>query len=168
VLLQAVFVVVDLDDILQAFPATRTMFPMKYLGLPLLVKRQKRIHFQPLEDKVATKFVPWLGKHVTMVGHSSLVKSVLTSIAIYYIMVLYILVEVLMKIYSIRMAFLWAACDKVTGRKCKVNWETVCKPMDCGGLGILNLTKFASALRIRWLWHEWNEEPKPWEHLHHS
>jgi hypothetical protein len=37
----------DLDHILQAFSATRTTFPMKYLGLPLSVKRLKRIHFQP-------------------------------------------------------------------------------------------------------------------------
>jgi hypothetical protein len=61
---------------------------MKYLGLPLSIKRLKRIHFQPLEDKVATKLVPWIGKHVTMAGRSSLVKSVLTSIIIYYITVL--------------------------------------------------------------------------------
>jgi hypothetical protein len=127
---------------------------MKYLGLPLSVKRLKRIHFQLLEDKVATKPVPWLVKHVTMADHSSLVKSVLTSIAIYYFIVLNILVEVLLKIDSIRRVFLWEACDKVTGGKCKVNWETVCKPKDCGGLDILNLAKLASALRIRWLWHE--------------
>jgi hypothetical protein len=67
-----------------------------------------------------------------------------------------------MKIDSIRRAFLWAACDKVTGGKCTVNWEMVCKPKDFGGLGILNLTKFASALRLCWLWHKWNDETKPW------
>jgi hypothetical protein len=38
----------------------------------------------------------------------------------------------------------------------------VCKPKVYGGLGILNLTKFASALRMRWLWHEWKDETKPW------
>jgi hypothetical protein len=97
-----------------------------------------------------------------MAGHTSLVKSVLTSIAVYYITILNIPIEVLLKIDSIRRAFLWVACDKVTGRKCKVNWETVCKPKDCGGLGILNLVKFALALRIRWLWHEWDEDPKTW------
>jgi hypothetical protein len=38
----------------------------------------------------------------------------------------------------------------------------MCKPKDYGALGILNLEIFASALRMRWPWHEWNEEAKPW------
>ena len=87
-----------------------------------------------------------------MAGRSTLVKAVLTSIVIYYITVLEVPMEVLMKVDSIRRAFLWAACDKVTGGKCKVNWDLVCKPKEYGGLGILNLKKFASALRMRWLW----------------
>jgi hypothetical protein len=86
-----------------------------------------------------------------MAGRASLVKSVLTSIVIYYITVLNIPVEVLMNIDSIRRAFIWAACDKVTGGKCKVNWEAVCKPVEYGGIGILNLAKFSSALQMRWL-----------------
>jgi hypothetical protein len=71
-------------------------------------------------------------------------------------------VDVLLKIDSIRSAFLWAACEKVTGGKFKVNWEAVCKLKDCGGIGILNLTKFSSSLCLRWLWHEWDLEAKPW------
>jgi hypothetical protein len=30
------------------------------------------------------------------------------------------------------------------------------------GLGILNVAKLASALRLWWLWYEWKEEKKPW------
>jgi hypothetical protein len=55
---------------------------------------------------VAAELVSWLGKHVTMAGHATLVKSVLTSIAIYYIAVMNISIEVLMKIDSIRRASL--------------------------------------------------------------
>ncbi|XP_020191141.1 uncharacterized protein [Aegilops tauschii subsp. strangulata] len=43
---------VDLDDILQSFPACRSSFPIRYLGLPLVIKRLKRIHLQLLEDKL--------------------------------------------------------------------------------------------------------------------
>ena len=75
---------VDLPDILQSFPAQGTTFPMKYLGLPLSVKRLKRIHFQPLEDKIAAQLTPWMGKHVAAPGRMVLVKSIITAIAIYY------------------------------------------------------------------------------------
>jgi hypothetical protein len=54
------------------------------------------------------------------------------------------------------------ACEKVTGGKCKVNWEMVCKPKEKGGLGILYLTNPTLALLLRWLWHKWNDERKPW------
>jgi hypothetical protein len=56
--------------------------------------------------------------------------------------------EVLMKIDSLRRAFLWSACDKVSGGTCKVNWDMVCRPKDKGGIGILNLKKFDAALSV--------------------
>jgi hypothetical protein len=34
-----------------------------------------------------------------------------------------------------------------------------------GCLGIRNLAKFTSAFCIRWLWHEWDDEAKPWAGL---
>jgi hypothetical protein len=55
-----------------------------------------------------------------MAGRATLVKSVLTVIVIYYITVLNVSIEILMKIDSIRRAFLWASCDKVTGGNSKL------------------------------------------------
>ena len=153
---------VDRDDILHAFPVVRTSFPMRYLGLPLSVRRLKRIHFQHLEDKVASKLPPWQSRHVATAGRAVLVKAVLTAIAIYHLTPLDIPVEVLKKIDSLRCAYLWAGTDIVSGGKCKINWDLVCKPEKNGGLGVLNLDKFAKALRLRWLWLEWKDPTKPW------
>lgn len=85
---------VNLDDILLSFPVVRTSFPMRYLGLPLSVKHFKRIHFQHLEDKVAGKLTPSIGRHVASAGRIVLVKVVLTIIAIYHLTPLDIPVEV--------------------------------------------------------------------------
>ena len=78
---------------------------MKYLGLPLSVMRLRKVHFQLLEDKVTSKLIPWEGRHVNMAGRSTLVKTVLTSVVIYFIAVLDVPLEVLLKIDSIRRAY---------------------------------------------------------------
>ena len=52
--------------------------------------------------------------------------------------------------------------DNANGGHCLVNWPTVIRPKDLGGLGVPNLDKFGRALRLRWLWQEWVEDSKPW------
>nr|AAV43891.1 hypothetical protein [Oryza sativa Japonica Group] len=54
-----------------------------------------------------------------------------------------------------RRKFLWTDEETLTYGKCKINWTQTRVPTASGGLGILNLEKFARALRLRWLWYEW-------------
>lgn len=61
-----------------------------------------------------------------------------------------------------RRKFLWTGGETLTYGKCKINWTQTRVPTASGGLGILNLEKFARVLRLRWLWHEWKSPDKAW------
>ena len=86
----------------------------------------------------------------------------ITSQVVYPATPLVIPPTILLKVNKLERAFLWSGSDKTTGAKCKVNWEIVCRPLQYGGLGVLNTNKFTRALRLRWPWYEWKEPTKMW------
>jgi hypothetical protein len=92
----------NLDTILANLPVARAAFPLKYLGLPLTLRRLKMLDFQPLLDKVAGKMSAWNGKNLTQAGRVCLTKSVLSSQSDYLFTVLKPPAEVLQELDKIR------------------------------------------------------------------
>ena len=44
-------------------------------------------------------------------------------------------------------------------------WEKVMRPLELGGLGIINLETMGWALQMRWLWIEKTKPDRPWAGL---
>jgi hypothetical protein len=97
-----------------------------------------------------------------MAGRVSFVKSVLASQVIYHLTPLTVPPGTLNYINKLERAFVWVAKDRTSGAKCNVNWKAVCRPKRFGGLGIVHMNKFATALRLRWPWLEWKDNDKIW------
>ncbi|GJN16540.1 hypothetical protein PR202_gb03541 [Eleusine coracana subsp. coracana] len=61
--------------------------------------------------------------------------------------------------------FLWKGRDQVNGGSCLVAWEKLQRPLDLGGLGVLNLELMSWALQLRWLWFQKVDKERPWHDL---
>ncbi|WVZ59075.1 LOW QUALITY PROTEIN: hypothetical protein U9M48_009276 [Paspalum notatum var. saurae] len=155
----------NLDEILAGFPAPRTSFPTRYLGIPPTVMRLKKVDFQYLPDKISRKPTNWHGRNLTQAGRLVLVKSVLSSQPMHTLSVIIVPREVHGEIDRLGKRFLRAGNESLTGGKCKVKRPTVTRPLDLGGLGVLDLNRFARALRVRWLWQQWEAPNAPWAGL---
>lgn len=114
--------------------------------------------------KVGARIPGWKGKFFTSAGREVLVKTTLSATPIYHLTVMPQMKWVFKRIDHFRRAFLWKGDDpkNVSMGSSLVNWQGVCKPKNLGGLGILNLEKFARALRLRRLWFSWKDDSKPW------
>lgn len=90
-------------------------------------------------------------------------KAVLTLQPVYLLIVINVAKETLNELDKIRKRFLWAGEQALTGRKCKVNWPMVNRPKDLGR--VLDIHKFASALRVQWLWKQQSDPGGVWAGL---
>jgi hypothetical protein len=152
----------NLDQILENFAGKRVSFPMTYLGLPLTLGRLKVAHLQSILDKIRSRLAGWQGRLLNPAGRRELICSVLSAIPVYLLTSIKAPKQLFEDLDKARRRFLWAGDAEISGGKCKVGWPLVARPVQFGGLGILDLERFSRALRLRWLWLEWRDPNRPW------
>jgi len=148
------------QTLLQNFPGKISSFPGKYLGLPLHTRKLRRVEIQPLIDKIGSRLPGWQGKLLSTAGRETLVKTVISSQPIYHLTAFPAQKWLIKRIDKIRRSFLWRgeAPENVKGGHSLINWPTTCRPKGKGGLGVLDLERFARELRLRWLWFKWKQK----------
>ena len=77
----------NLDEILMGFGGSRGGFQCHYLGLPLSLRRPRRVEVQPLFDRVFGKLKGWKGRLLSRKGRLELINTVITATTTYFLTV---------------------------------------------------------------------------------
>jgi hypothetical protein len=144
------------------FRCTRKDFPVMYLGLPLSTGRLRRADVWPLIDKYSGKMKGWKPRFLRISGRLTLTWSVLMALPPHLLSVLPLPQWALDIINRRCRGLVWRGEEEVNGGHCLLPWSRVCQPTENGGLGVLNLKLFGTALRCHWPWMRWTSEPRPW------
>ncbi|GJY34673.1 putative ribonuclease H-like domain-containing protein [Tanacetum coccineum] len=137
--------------ILQILPFEEGTLPVKYLGVPLVTSRLVFRDCKELIEKVQARVDDWKNKFLSAAGRLQLIRSVLSSMHIYWASMFILPSRVLLDIEQIIRHFLWS---HGSSKRCqsKVAWEVVCLPKDEGGLGVRRLDTFNKALMVSHMW----------------
>jgi len=153
---------VSLEPVRDTLPCTVAEFPCTYLGLPLSNKKLRKADLMPWIEKVADKLPGWKAVLMNRAGRITMVRFVLSAIPIYLLIAINVPKWFINAIDKIRRGFLWKGKEQANGGCCLVAWEKVSRPLDFGGLGIINLEVMAWALQARWQWHKKTRTDRPW------
>lgn len=142
----------DLDRILHILGCRIEDFPSKYLGIPLSIFKLKKCDEQSIIDKIAARIPLWKGNLLNVAGRTALARATLSAIPVHLAIALLLSPWAIDCIDKLRRAFIWSGGQSVAAGKCKVAWETICRPRDLGRLGVTDLRRAGVALRVRWMW----------------
>ncbi|KAK1280639.1 hypothetical protein QJS04_geneDACA014229 [Acorus gramineus] len=93
---------------------------------------------QPLIEEIRARVQSWTGKTPSIAGRMELIRSVLCSFHIYWSTTFILPQKTIKETEKLIRTFLWQGCSP-TKKLHHLNWLTVCKPFDEGGLGIRRL-----------------------------
>jgi hypothetical protein len=125
-------------------------FPMKYLGLPVSNKELRVLDWDFLPQKVGHRVDPWQGLLLASAGRLELTNSCLSSLPMFAMGIYLLHAEMHKAMDSCRSRFFWEGTDD-RRKYHMVDWLTVCKPKELGGLGILNTRLMNLALMLKWI-----------------
>ncbi|KAJ9557020.1 hypothetical protein OSB04_011634 [Centaurea solstitialis] len=149
------------EAILNCLPFRMGTFPIRYLGVPLSPVFLRVSDYGGMIARVKQRIQNWKMKFLSFGGRRQLVRSVLQSLQLYWMAIFVFPASVIHELEALLRAFLWAQGDDVHG-KCRISWEVVCRPTDCGGLGFKKLATWNRALIAKNLWDVLVHRPTLW------
>lgn len=138
--------------------------PISYLGLPLGANPKLKSTWSPVIEKFQSRLSSWKHRSLSFGGRLTLVKSVLSSLPIYYLSLFKMPEGVAKKIEGIQSRFLWGSCD-LKRKIHMVSWEKIKQTKEVGGLGVKGIREMNDALLIKWWWRFGSEKNALWRKI---
>ncbi|XP_062028777.1 uncharacterized protein LOC133744735 [Rosa rugosa] len=125
--------------------------PFTYLGVPIFKGCPKPSYFQAIADKVRCSLSSWKGKQLSQAARLQLISSVTQSQLLHSFQVYSWPRPLLLKVQQWTRYFFWSG-DPLKKGLALIAWDTCCRPLDQGGLGLKNLFHFNRALLLKNCW----------------
>ena len=106
----------------------------------------------------------WKHLYLSKGGRLTLLKSILSSLPIYYLSLFTIPVAMADKLERIQRNFLWGSLEECF-KHSLMAWEKACSPLEIGGLGVRKLVHFNQDLLGKWLWRFGQEGTHLWQRV---
>jgi len=119
---------------------------------PALDRKLRRAEEQPIIDKVVARIPKWKGDLLNVAGCTALTRVTLSAIPMHMAIALCLSPWAIRSIDKFRQGFICCGSDAAIPGRCKVAWETVCRPRELGGLGVTDLRRAGIALKVQWEW----------------
>jgi len=126
-------------------------FPFVYLGLPIGGDPRKLDFWRPILNSIKSRLSNWKSQFLSFGGRLILLKSVLSSLPVYFLSFFKAPTVIISSIESLFKIFFWGG-GEVVRKIAWVHWDTVCLPKSEGGLGVRRLREFNVALLGKWCW----------------
>lgn len=110
-----------------------------------------RADYEPLIDKIRSRFLSWSSRALSYAGCLQLINSVIVSITNFWCSVFCMPKRCLETIEIMCRAFLWSGSPH-SNTKAKVAWLDVCKPKSEGGLGIRRMADSSPVFALGLIW----------------
>ena len=115
-------------------------------------------------ERVKAILSKWKGRCLSLAGRICLIKSVLSSLPLFFMCLFKMSSAVANKIVRIQRNFLWGWGSE--GRKIAwASWKKVCEPREIGDLDIIDLRVFNLALLGKWIWRLGTENGGLWKEI---
>jgi len=138
--------------------------PFKYLGMTIGGNLMRAEFWNPVVSKIRYRLSRWKDRLLSVAGRICLIKSVITSLPLFYLSFFRALVVVPNQIRKIQAKFLsgWGyESRKIAWMK----WQKICSPIAVGGLSIKEIGYFNEALITKWKWRLVMSEEGLWRNI---